>query len=384
MNLNILKKQTQNPELTNALGNPSAYSEDFFSVDSSDIQPRLASTPDDRQYLAGGFLPQGIAGLLTGQGAVGKTTLTMQLGAAVATGTEFLGQPCQKGSVLMYLSEDDNCEISHRLHRIQQSLDGQVRSDLVKNLKIFPSPLIHLPMFDYDPAAGGPSATQHFGNLWAAAQKIKDLRLIVIDSYTRINNLDEVNHANASYVALSLEMLARDTGATVLMIHHPPKHGSSETRGSSALLNALRWTASLGYRKKGASGTGGLTLSVAKHNYGPTVSYQLQRQDNGLLSTSKPEPEESEQERNERVIAEVCRFIEESADKEKGVTFSQLRPHAGLNKQFQIAQEKLKALLSEACKQGKLILEDKHYKLPSERVQSVPKPKATVRSYVSI
>lgn len=337
----------------NALENPSAYSEAFFSVDRSDIQPRLKSIPKNRQYLVGEFLPQSIAWFLTGPGTVGKTTLTMHLGASVATGTKFLGQPCKKGDrVLMYLSEDDNCEIAHRLHRIQQSLDGQIYPDLAKNLKIFPSPLIHLPMFDHEPSIDGPSATQYFGNLWAAAQKIKDLRLIVIDSYTRINNLNQVNHSNASYVALCLEMLARDTGATVLLIHHPPKHGSSETRGSGALLNALRWTASLGYQKKEAVQTGGLSLSIAKNNYGPSVTYKLQRRDNGLLSVAKSEPEESKQERNARAIGEVCRLIEESPAKEGGLTYSQLRPSAGLTKRFDIPFAEFKAVLEDACKHG--------------------------------
>jgi hypothetical protein len=56
----------------NALENPNAYSEAFFSVDCSDIQPRLESIPKNRQYLVGEFPQPGIAGLLTSPGAIGK------------------------------------------------------------------------------------------------------------------------------------------------------------------------------------------------------------------------------------------------------------------------------------------------------------------------
>ncbi|WP_417536589.1 AAA family ATPase [Methylophaga sp.] len=384
MNLDVFKKRLQNQYLTEALENPSAYSEKFFSAKSSDIASRLATTPENRPYLVGELLPQGVAGLLTGPGAVGKTTLAMQLAAAIATGTEFLGKPCKQGSVLMYLSEDDNCELTQRLHRINESLGEEYSPDLCRNLKVFPSPMIHLPMFDRAPSGGDPTATEHFCNLWAAAQQIDDLRLIVIDSYTRINNLDEINHSHASYVAQSLEMLARDTGSTVLMIHHPPKQGGNEPRGSGALLNALRWTATLGYSKTSTSHRGRLALTVAKYNYGPTVTYRLQRQENGLLSTTVPEPVESEQDRNARVIDDVCNFIATKADKGKGFSYSNLRGYAGLKNQFQIAQDRLKPLLDEACKQGRLILEDKQYKLPEKSGRCTPRSKSISQDYETI
>ena len=208
--------------------------------------------------------------------------------------------------------------------------------------------------------------------------------IFVIDSYTRINNLDEVNHSNASYVALCLEMLARDTGATVLMIHHPPKHGSSDTRGSSALLNALRWTASLGYPKKGSAGNSGLKLTVAKHNYGPAVFYPLQRQENGLLCVGPTNPRETQEERDSRIIDEVCSYIEEHSDEKSFVTYSELRDLTGLDpeKHFQIRQSEMKSLLKEACKRGRLSHDQKKgYTLALAQTLSAPKPKANVQNY---
>jgi len=379
MNYSVLKNLLKTPELVNALENPDAYSESFFSVSRSDIQPRLEGTPESRPYLVGELLPKGVAGLLTGQGAIGKTTLAMQLGAAVATGTEFLGQPCEKGSVLMYLSEDDDCEMNTRLHRIKESLKTEHQGELIKNLKTFTSPLIHLPMFDYDSTGRGPSVTPNFANFWAAAHQLTDLRLIVIDSYTRINNLDEVNHANASYVASCLEMLARDTGATVLMIHHPPKHGKNEPRGSGALQNALRWSATLGQQRKEDKPTGRLHLTVAKHNYGPGYSYPLQRQENGLLALTKPEPKEREEERNQRVIGAICQYIEAQTSNNTGMTYTDLRDQAGRGKRFDIRQSEMKPLLEDACKQGRLVKTDEKYHLPQKQTPqaSVPKPKTS-------
>lgn len=379
MNYSALKNLLQTPELINAVENPYAYSASFFSLDRSDIQHRLEDTPEDRPYLVEKLLPEGIAGLLTGEGSIGKTTMAMQLGAAVATGTEFLGQPCKKGSVLMFLSEDDDREMDTRLYRIKQSLKTEHREDLAKNLRTFANPLIHLPMFDYDPAGRRPCVTPHFGNFWAAAHGLRNLRLIVIDSYTSVNNLDEVNHANAGYVAFCLRMLARDTGATVLMIHHPPKHGKNEPRGSGALQNSLRWSATLGTLGKESKATGRLQLTVAKHNYGPGYNYFLQRQENGLLALTQPEPKESEEERNQRVISAICQYIEAQTSNNTGMTYTDLRDQAGRGNRFEIRQSEMKQLLENACKQGRLVKTDDKYHLPTKQTPqaSVPKPKTS-------
>jgi len=92
--------------------NPEIYSEEFFAVTNADIAPRLGTPPIKREYLVKDWLPLGIGGLLSGVGAIGKTTLAMQLGAAVATGTAFLEKDCKKGLFYYISARTTNARLS--------------------------------------------------------------------------------------------------------------------------------------------------------------------------------------------------------------------------------------------------------------------------------
>lgn len=351
--------------MAHAIMNPEIYSEEFFAVTNADIAPRLGTPPIKREYLVKDWLPLGIGGLLSGVGAIGKTTLAMQLGAAVATGTAFLEKDCQKGSVLLYLSEDDECEFVHRLHRIKESLNVGHHSDLISNLKVLSSPMTSLPFFDYQTSTGGAGTTTHFMNLLKTARQLTDLKLIVIDSYTRVNNLDEVNHSNANYVAEKLNALARDTGATVLMIHHPsktPRDDQYGARGSGALVNALRWSASLSTVKKRQSaaedGQPILRLSVQKFNYGPTTATTLRRLDNGVLSIGDESPEDEQENEYQHILFKVSQFIQEQTTAGIEVTARNMRDYAGLKGKFGVSEAALKRFCDEALHRRDLMRDE--------------------------
>jgi RecA-family ATPase len=351
--------------MAHAMMNPEIYSEEFFAVTNADIAPRLRTPPIKREYLVKDWLPLGIGGLLSGVGAIGKTTLAMQLGAAVATGTAFLEKDCQKGSVLLYLSEDDECEVVHRLHRIKESLDVGHHSDLISNLKVLSSPMTSLPFFDYQSSTGGAGTTTHFMNLLKTAHQLTDLKLIVIDSYTRVNNLDEVNHSNANYVAEKLNALARDTGAAVLMIHHPsktPRDDQYDARGSGALVNALRWSASLSTVKKRQSAADDcqpkLRLSVQKFNYGPTTATTLRRLDNGVLSIGDESPEDEQENEYQHILFKVSQFIQEQTTAGIDVTARNMRDYAGLKGRFGVSEAALKRFCDEALHRRDLMRDE--------------------------
>jgi RecA-family ATPase len=363
--MNVSFQSTTNHKMAHAIMNPEIYSEEFFAVTNADIAPRLGTPPIKREYLVKDWLPLGIGGLLSGVGAIGKTTLAMQLGAAVATGTAFLEKDCQKGSVLLYLSEDDECEFVHRLHRIKESLNVGHHSDLISNLKVLSSPMTSLPFFDYQTSTGGAGTTTHFMNLLKTARQLTDLKLIVIDSYTRVNNLDEVNHSNANYVAEKLNALARDTGATVLMIHHPsktPRDDQYGARGSGALVNALRWSASLSTVKKRQSaaedGQPILRLSVQKFNYGPTTATTLRRLDNGVLSIGDESPEDEQENEYQHILFKVSQFIQEQTTAGIEVTARNMRDYAGLKGKFGVSEAALKRFCDEALHRRDLMRDE--------------------------
>lgn len=376
-----------NSELHHAIHDPVGYSANFFSLQQGDISALMYGEPPQREFLVDKLIPQGVAGLFTGQGAIGKTTLAMQLGASVATGTDFMGHGVQQGSVLMYLSEDDNCEVSNRLHRIKEAFPATLQSEMEQNLKILLQPATDLPFFDYGKSSRAATTTVHFDHFFKAAQSLDNLRLIVIDSYTRVNRLDEIQHSHASFTAAWIEALAKETGATVLMIHHPPKSGSSTARGSSALLNATRFAATLSAGKKnaGTESREALCFKIEKFNYGKTRHVNLERLENGLLAPASLNPEEPEDERFRRLGKSIQEIISSNhvTSKPIGMTYSQLRPMAKIGGIINIQQDRLRELLAWAVDEKLLALENDRYVVPKQNARAISASKvgATYTKY---
>src|SRR5688500_8461627 len=75
-----------------------------------------------RKWLVDSWIPSGgNVCLLGGDGGVGKSLLAQQLATAVATGTQWLGQPVLSGPVLYVSCEDDRDE----LHRRQAAINAR-------------------------------------------------------------------------------------------------------------------------------------------------------------------------------------------------------------------------------------------------------------------
>ena len=62
--------------------------------------------------------------LLAGDGGGGKSLLALQLAAAIATGTWWVGLDVQKGRVLVLSAEDDKDEMHFRLENIIEGISG--------------------------------------------------------------------------------------------------------------------------------------------------------------------------------------------------------------------------------------------------------------------
>lgn len=185
----------------------------------------LTREPPEPKWLVKNVIARGDIGLLVGEPGAGKSFLSMDLAISVAKGSgRWLGEPIlgERGRVL-YVDEENPLDIVYsRLFKLGLSGDSIPYIRYLHNSGISlsrdPSPLIE-EVFSFEPT------------------------LVILDSLTRIHTEDE-NHAGAMAALFNegIKPLARESGATVLILHHAGKtEGTSykRTRGSGDIVASV-------------------------------------------------------------------------------------------------------------------------------------------------
>ncbi|WP_306096578.1 AAA family ATPase [Qipengyuania flava] len=231
-----------------------------------DIAALAQSKPPPREWGIEGLAPLGELSLFPGAGSAGKSLLSQQFATAAAAGLDCVRIPTRKCASLYLTCEDsqdelhrrqlDICDtlstdlasLADRLHLV--SLRGELENTLGKlgeNGALVPAPL--------------------FDRL-ADTIRARAIELVFLDNVAHLfagneNARDEVT----KFVNL-LNRLARDTGAAIVLLAHPPKprnpgevtHAHS---GSTAWLNAVRSQFSIEHDLE----TDFRTLVLGKANY---------------------------------------------------------------------------------------------------------------------
>jgi RecA-family ATPase len=73
----------------------------------------------EREWIVQDFIPASTVTLLSGEGAAGKSTLALQLGAARALGEPWLSTLPRPGKTLYLSAEDDGEELHRRLDAVR-------------------------------------------------------------------------------------------------------------------------------------------------------------------------------------------------------------------------------------------------------------------------
>jgi len=176
-------------------------------------------------YVVDGVLAERRCLSLTGYAGHGKTTLAMHLAIEVARGGEFGGMECEQGSVLVLAGENpDNVKWQYAA----AIAAAECGNDL---------PIHFLP--------GHFQLSAFLDDLIAKAEKIPNLRLVIIDSLQAFfegeNDNGNVEMMEAARRFRQLSDL--DAGPSVLVIAHPagkrPDKQNIVPRGGSAFSNEL-------------------------------------------------------------------------------------------------------------------------------------------------
>lgn len=203
------------------------------------ILDAFQNEPPELDFIWPGFLA-GTVGALVAPGSTGKSfwglEAAMAVSCTVAGGDLVKLNPLKTGPVVYFAGEDPEPALVKRLHAIGGHLDGPARQSISDNLILEPIMGKRLNVMDQ----------RHSERL---IEYCSGARLIVLDTLSRIHQLDENSNGDMARLIGVLEHVAARTGASVLYLHHVSKGSAKEgqgdqqqaARGASALIDNARW-----------------------------------------------------------------------------------------------------------------------------------------------
>jgi RecA-family ATPase len=204
-----------------------------------DIMAAFTNEPPELDFIWPGFLA-GTVGALVAPGATGKSFFALEAAMSIAcsvAGGDLVGlTPKKTGRVIYFAGEDPQPALIKRVHSIGQHLGQSAREAIAANLIL-------------EPIMGKRLNVMDEAHLRRVIEYSADSRLIVLDTLSRIHQLDENSNGDMAHLVATLEHVAATTGASVLYLHHVNKGSARDgqtdqqqaARGASALIDNARW-----------------------------------------------------------------------------------------------------------------------------------------------
>jgi AAA domain len=185
-------------------------------------------TPPDE--LVQELLIVGNGSVLCGPTNTGKTNIAIDIGAAVARGTEWMGRKTEAGMVI-YLASESPASVEGRLQAYQQ-----YHGVLVPNFVVVQNPIN---LFKDDVGTEAIIKTVRM----LEKQHGKKVKLIIGDTLARLSAGANENAAqDMGLVIERFDRIRNECAAHFMLIHHTGKNVSAGMRGSSALPAAVDTT----------------------------------------------------------------------------------------------------------------------------------------------
>lgn len=166
----------------------------------------------------------------------GKSLLALTLAQSVATGTPFLDRPTTQGSVIYINLEDSPTKVKQR----------QIAQGWTENLPVYWMQKFKLSELD---------------DLKELADEIPDLRLVIIDTFSRVRDDNQKeSSAELGKILEPLQEWAKSQGICILLTHHTGKVNSDHP--SADPFDALRGSTSIRATCRGA-----IVIVPGEHSY---------------------------------------------------------------------------------------------------------------------
>ncbi len=249
--------------------------------------PISTAAPPPRDWFYSGMLVPGKSAVLAGFGGSSKTQLALHLAVATALGQSFAGRSIKHGSSLLICGEEDGAELARRMNAIVRydKLTSAQAALIQQRIYAFPMEGEDIRLTRKE-KYGELVTTDFLQEITRIASQIDDLRLIVMDHAALLHGGEFNAKEDVTFTMRAINMIAKKTGAAVLVLAHAPKSASnleesdaSMVAGSTAFVDHARAAWILSTMRKGEATTHKIahanrreyvSLKVVKSNHGPS------------------------------------------------------------------------------------------------------------------
>ena len=199
------------------------------------------TTPEPTQWRVEGWLPERTVTLLAANGGVGKSNLSLQMGVAMATGSEFIGVPTKPSRVLVISGEDEGRTVHFRVANICQDLAIPL-SSLADRMMVYDMTQTDCVLW----RDGSPTERMQ----WLADTVVRHrAEVVIIDNASDVFADNENDRTAVRGFMRCLNTIAHGTGAAMLLLAHVDKasvragaglDSNSTFSGSTAWNNSAR------------------------------------------------------------------------------------------------------------------------------------------------
>jgi hypothetical protein len=180
-----------------------------------DVQAALAEPDDPLPWRCHGFAADGYLTVVAGRGGEGKSWFTLALACGVARGATIAGIECVQGRAVLFDAENGRRLIARRLRAAQLG-----------------------PALAVQPVDAGGLHVLHDIEWFRDVIEREAANLAVFDSLRVLSSGVKENDSDAMEpIITALKLLARDTGAAIVLVHHRGRSEFSDFRGSSVILD---------------------------------------------------------------------------------------------------------------------------------------------------
>jgi hypothetical protein len=195
-----------------------------------------------RDFIYGQHYLRGTVSATVADGGVGKSTLAIAEGIAIALGRNLLGVPVRVPQDVLYINlEEPAVEIKRRVYAVCQHYGIDPKE--LNHKFHYQSGLVH-PIL----AAAMERGKIVLGDLPKAFDFIERFDVVIIDPFVGCHGVSENDNTAIDAVVKQFAQVATSHGMAVEIVHHVRKpamggqveSGVSDARGASALVNAAR------------------------------------------------------------------------------------------------------------------------------------------------